>query len=344
MANISKKTRNGITLFVGFTIFTIILLLAFTAKKETIEALKQMKLIYLLFVFFLWAIYVFFDAMKVYTISRAVSGIKIGVFTAIQIILSGGFMSAITPFQTGGFPVQIYILNKKGLNIGKGTLVLLLRGIFYGIFVVLFFPLLIPIYRAETSGNIFRYLFKYSFIIYTVVIGALIFVILKPHWIKRCFFKILYRKRKRTKSLYIARHLFNELDDMIHNFFIFIRYKGWYALLTFIFNIIAYTAYYLIAPIILIGLGHNPPIMKSILLQIFLVLFTFFSPTPGATGVVEGGFFTLFYKICPKYLLGVYTIIWRFFAFYLTAIGGGIVTLKLLKWTPKEGTKSGRNL
>ena len=336
MASLSKKTRNGINLFIGFTVITIILLLVFTAKKETIEALKQMNLIYLLIVFLLWAIYVFFDAMKVYTISKAISGINIGIFTGIQVILAGSFMAAITPFQTGGFPVQIYILHKKGLNIGKGSLVLLLRGIFYGIFVVLLIPFLIPIYRAESTGSIFKYLFKYSFIVYIIVIGGLIFVILKPHLIKRLAFRILYRKRKRTKSLYIARYIFKELDDMINTFFVFIRHKGWYALLTFLFNGIAYIAYYMIAPIILIGLGQQPPVLKSMLLQVFLILFTFFSPTPGATGVVEGGFFTLFYKICPKFLLGVYTIIWRFFTFYLTSIGGGIVTLKLLKWNPEK--------
>jgi len=280
--------------------------------------------------------------MKVYTISKAVSGIKIGIFTGIYVILTGNFMAAITPFQTGGFPVQIYILNKKGLNIGKGSLVLFLRGIFYGIFVVLLFPALIPIYRAESTGNIFHFLFKYSLIIYTVVIAGAISIILKPHLIKRAIFKILYRRRKRTKALYIARYLFKELDDMIHSLFVFIRYKGWYALLTFIFNGIAYTAFYLIAPVILIGLGLSPPILKTMLLQIFLILFTFFFPTPGATGAIEGGFFALFYNICPKYLLGVYTIIWRFFTFYFSAVCGGIIALKLLKWNKKE-IPDGRN-
>ena len=82
---------------------------------------------------------------------------------------------------------------------------------------------------------------------------------------------------------------------------------------------------------ILKGLGIDVNYFHVFFLQVLLILFTFFFPTPGGTGAVEGGFAVLFTTIAPRHILGVYTLIWRFFTSYLSAITGGFLTLKVLK-------------
>ena len=76
--------------------------------------------------------------------------------------------------------------------------------------------------------------------------------------------------------------------------------------------------------------------LQAVFLPLVVSLFTFFAPTPGATGLYEGGFAVLFSPFVVKHLLGVFTILWRVFTYYLAAILGGFVTLKVLKLGERE--------
>jgi hypothetical protein len=111
---------------------------------------------------------------------------------------------------------------------------------------------------------------------------------------------------------------------------LFFKVGKWKTLLSFLVTLISMGIYFLIAPTLLYGLGIQVPVMKAIILQLVLTYLLVFVPTPGASGVAELGGFSLFALICPKELLGVYVLLWRFFAFYISVIIGGFVLIRMV--------------
>jgi uncharacterized protein (TIRG00374 family) len=87
----------------------------------------------------------------------------------------------------------------------------------------------------------------------------------------------------------------------------------------------------LIAPVLLAGLNMDAPMLQVFLMQFVIFFITYFSPTPGASGVAE---LSTYWIIAPtvgqQNLLGVYTVIWRFFTSFLGIGVGALVVLSLI--------------
>ena len=105
----SDTIRKGIKIFLVITVVTLLLLLIFTVSEDTWHSLKKMEPVYFIYAFIALAIYYYFDALKIKFLAKALDH-DIPVMTGIDIIISGIFLAAVTPFQTGGLPVQIFIL------------------------------------------------------------------------------------------------------------------------------------------------------------------------------------------------------------------------------------------
>ena len=95
------------------------------------------------------------------------------------------------------------------------------------------------------------------------------------------------------------------------------------------FTSLVYLPDHSIAYMILRGLNQHLPYASVILKQIFLLMAGFFFPTPGAEGMMEGGFLLLFRGGIPQHIIGIFTILWRFVTYYVVVIAGGIATLFL---------------
>ncbi len=78
------------------------------------------------------------------------------------------------------------------------------------------------------------------------------------------------------------------------------------------------------------GIGLSPPVLQTMITQIILSYLLLFAPTPGASGIAEGGGFLLFKPLCPEHLLGIFIVLWRFFSYYLLVILGGILLARMV--------------
>ena len=63
--------------------------------------------------------------------------------------------------------------------------------------------------------------------------------------------------------------------------------------------------------------------------MIILNILLYFSPTPGGSGIAEGGFILLFSSMLPEGTVGIVAVTWRFFAEYIPFIIGFYYTLKI---------------
>ncbi len=342
MTKLNKNLKIGIQISIAITVITLVILFIFTGTKETWNALLHAKWGLILLTFALWFIYTLLDAWKISLLAKAM-GHKLSIWKGVEIILTGLFLAAVTPFQTGGFPVQIYIMHKKGIPPGKAMLILFMRGIFAFIVMAGALPVIYFRYGNAFEHVAIKTILFYLSIVYLVIISVLIMIAAFPAKGKRWalnIIKILPKSmgKKVTKSVI---KFFKEIDVFRVTFIELLRDSKIVLFLLILITALSFWAYFSMAPMILWALRVEAPYVLPLMLQFLIVFMTFFSPTPGASGVSEGTF-ALFYKaLCPTYLLGIYTFLWRFFIFYLGAITGGIILMRMIH---KEGKKTDKFL
>ena len=63
--------------------------------------------------------------------------------------------------------------------------------------------------------------------------------------------------------------------------------------------------------------------------MIFLNILLYFAPTPGGSGIAEGGFVLLFSEFLPSGTVGIIAVAWRIIAEYLPFSIGFYYTIKV---------------
>jgi len=336
----SKRNRisrpsiiKGLKIFLALSIITYTLLLVFTATKGTWDAFKEINIIYLPIVLILLSLYLVFESFRIRLIAKAISGKWIPFGRCSQVIFCGAFLSAVTPFQAGGAPLQVYVLNKAGLKVSSALLLLLFRALFYLSGMLVFLPFIMPFFRTEYSGRSMQILSRYSIFAYLFLFSLLFLVLFMPKFLKKIIYSSTFRRGKKTRATGTIFRILREIKRSRNELFDFIKNKKLYALAIIITTIIVYIPNYSIAYFILKGLSINVPYLDTIFRQVFLLFAAFFFPTPGAEGIIEGGFAVLFYSSVPQYLIGMFAILWRFVTYHLVVIVGGILTLRVLNLT-----------
>jgi uncharacterized protein (TIRG00374 family) len=336
-SNKSRLSRasiiKGLKIFLALVIITFILLLVFTATRKTWKAFKEIDIIYLPVVLFLLFLYLTFESFRIRLIAKSIHGDWISFGRCYQVIFCGAFLSAVTPFQAGGAPLQVYVLNKAGLKISDALLLLLFRALFYLSGMIVFLPFILPFFTAEYSGRSMQILSRYFIFAYLFLFSLLFLFLSMPKFLKKLIYSLTFRKGERTRGTRIAFHFLREIKASRNKLFEFVKRKKFYALCILVTTIIVYIPNYSIAYFILKGLSIEVSYFDTIFRQVFVLFASFFFPTPGGEGIIEGGFAVLFSSSVPQYLLGMFAILWRFITYHLVVIIGGILTLKVMNLT-----------
>lgn len=313
-----EKIKRGLRLALIIFAVTTLVLLTFTVQKKTGEALRNLHIKFLAFSLILWAFFVLFDALRIVFLGKII-GYTLNLFKMIKLITIGIFLAAVTPFQVSGLPVQIYLLAKDGVSPGDATAILVTRGITTYFFILILLP---PgaFYIGVSRGAIFKMLFIYIAVILIVIVTFYFLTILNP---------------KRAASLipqrfsHIREKFIMEVGKLRDGFLLFLTGRKPLPLaLAFLTAFLSLLSLILMVYTLLLGLGVKPGLLKVGAIQLLLQGSLIYTPTPGATGVAESVGFALFSIVCPKYLLGIFVLMWRFFTFYLNAIVGGIFFLQ----------------
>ena len=104
--------------------------------SNIVDLLLKMDLKFILIAFLLFFISIF---LRGYITYRTVDNKeKLSLIEAIRHNVITQFFNGITPFSTGGQPMEIYMLTRHGISANKGTMIILQNFIFYQVALVLF--------------------------------------------------------------------------------------------------------------------------------------------------------------------------------------------------------------
>jgi len=307
-----RKIIRGLRIFLIISILSITVILIFTTSKKTGAALRNFSPLYLGLSLLATILRYFFDITRLMWIVRGL-GKRISFLTGFNFTFGASFLGAVTPFQVGGIPLQLYLLKKNAIDYGEGTAVIFTRGLL----AAFVFPLIIPLlynYRSYLSGPVISGLVKYLTIFMGGIIIFLILALYKTQWVSKVFKGKFVTGVQEFKDTYRIkfRHHFSAMA------------------VAYILTICSLIFYFIQAPLVLKGLGVNVSFLEASMLQVILSYLLNFVPTPGGSGLAEAGAAGIFSKICPHAILGIYVVLWRFFSFYFSVIVGGFVIIQLL--------------
>jgi uncharacterized protein (TIRG00374 family) len=302
----------GLRIFLFITFLSITLILVFTVSKETKEELKLISPLFIVLTVLSTFLGYLFNIWRLRYIIKAL-GKELSWSGAFYYTMGGLFLGGVTPLQMGGVPLQLYICRRENITIPEASAAIFTRGLLSA-FVLPFLAPFIYYYRVYFTSGIMQGIVKYLSILYGLAALLFIFVIARTDWLTKKF------KSKFFKGVIEFKRVFRK--EFVK------RKKPFFK--AYLLTAISLSFYFLIAFLLLRGLGVNASFIKATVLQVILTYGLAFMPTPGASGLAEGSAYGLFRDLVPKSILGVYVVLWRFFTSYLGMIIGGIALSRFL--------------
>lgn len=249
-----------------------------------------------------------------------ISNEHITLYEAVQVIFGNYFLALLTPGATGGAVAQLMFLRHAGVPTGKAAVLVIVRTLLSIFFLACCMPLIllhdqgiVPGISNETLMLITLVaFFGILFIVWGARRGFLDYFVI---WLTR---KFSFQKRRKIIAFY--RDTKSAISLLLKS--------PRSMLLVFVESGLNLLCIYAVVPCLLLGLGVWQADWYSVMgRMIFLNMLLYFMPTPGGSGVAEGGFVLLFSDTVPAGTVGIIAVCWRLIAEYIPFLIGLYYTL-----------------
>ena len=300
---------------------------------DIMKALMNSNLLYLFIALCIFAVGLLFEAKAYQEIIEEYNH-SYTLMQAYKMLIITKFFNGITPFSSGGQPMQVYLLKRDGIRITKATNIIIQNFIIYqaalvtvGIFAVVvnYFN---PIFHNAT---LLKHLVRVGFIMNTLVMIGLIIVSVSSrfnHFILRKTIWLLDRLHLiKGKDKVLAR--WEERVDDFHEGTDYLKRNPMLCVRTYFYNIIYLILVYSMPFFVVLGLNHGAmegvTVLKVIVANAYVAIMGAFVPIPGASGGIEFGYFKFFGNFIKGPLLKASLLLWRTISYYIPMVVGGIL-------------------
>ena len=261
----------------------------------------------------------FFDGSRLMHMVK-ISNEKITLYQAVQVIFGNYFLALLTPGATGGAVAQLMFLRHAGVPTGKATVLVIVRTLLSILFLVFCMPFIFMhdagIIPGVSNATLMGITLTAFAVILIIIVGArrgyLDYVVV------RCSKRMKNERRRKLFAFYrdtkSAIQLLSQAPRCM--------------LLVFLESGLNLLCIYAIVPCLLLGLGVTDADWYTVMgRMIFLNMLLYFTPTPGGSGIAEGGFVLLFSETVPAGTVGIVAVCWRLIAEYIPFLIGLYYTL-----------------
>ena len=342
--------RKGLIIFILLAFGMGALIIFRSVDRETIRSLlaaDKLKLLLALFVVFIaWIC----DAGRFCALSYAAHE-HVSFPLGIVLTWLNYFGSAVTPMQSGGGPFQVYALYKKGIPVGKGIAITLMRTMLTILILTLAVPTVMMLDPEILEGSPFlKGLVFYVLIVILATWAFVVFTIMKPEMIKKLARVVVmwlrrFRFMKSNRTVVkIVQWLDREIDNYILNFRLAFHSGKMWVFTAVILSVLHLLALFSVLPVLMSAVGLPFRYTQTIAVQAVFMFILYFVPTPGASGVAEGGGALLYSVLMPENMAGIMSLICRFFTDYISIFMGVIVVVRMLGWGVSENLHKGASV
>lgn len=306
-----------------------VLILYFILKedfKEIVDAFEHINIGYILLAVILFFTSIFIKGYSNYLIINDKE--KISLKEAIKHNLITQFFNGITPFSTGGQPMEVYMLNEHGISVPKATNKTIQSFIFYQIALVICGVLAVSynfFFHIFPKVKVLQHFVLLGFLINVAVAVVLILISTSRAMTERIE-SIIKWVAKKCKIKLNKERLHNQFEDFREGFEELKKRKG---LLTkgIILNIISLICLYITPLLVLYSMTSSYPmkISETLTSSAYVYIVGSFVPIPGASGGIEFSFSKFFGNFIGDDRIAAVLLVWRFITYYLGIIVGAIL-------------------
>ncbi|MBU49568.1 MAG: hypothetical protein CL920_12805 [Deltaproteobacteria bacterium] len=254
----------------------------------------------------------------------------------IQIVFAHLFFSYLTPGGTFGAPIIIYMMHKKGIRLSRAIALALIKA-FLTFFVMLASGCVIFMFSDFSFSPATRQIMGLSVGVVAVLTAGVASIIFFPTFaqrvIDRCFDSLrgwvrAYTKKEDTPRIDKSQ---SGLHATIQSFALFGK-AGWLGVFEGILTTVLNLGLFVFLSVVLLqALGFQASWAKMWLYSYIYFFLIAFAPTPGASGLAEGGGYFFFQTIGSPQLVSSYVVLWRVLSCYLVMLIGATMFLRFLR-------------
>ena len=338
MQVINNLRKNTITLLlITFVILYIILKDSFNEIVKSLQTMDYKYIVIAIILFFLSIV------SKAYATYKTVNDKK--KFTLIESIKHSiivQFFNGITPFSSGGQPMEIYMLTKHHISTTKATNIIIQNFVFYQIALIIYGVLAVgynTIFKIFPKIPLLRNLVLLGFII-NILVGVALFIVTFSRKLTRTFTNAIIHilsKVHIVKDEDLTKEKWYIKLEEFHNSAKELRKRKGLFISGVMLNFISLSLLYVIPLFITYALHDyvSINIMETITASAYVLIIGAFIPIPGATGGIEYGFLQFFGNFLNRNIIAAVLLIWRFITYYLGMILGAIALSFERKEEPK---------
>lgn len=326
-----KKTVNGI-LLLCICAFTALVLVNTTEPGTLLKLLRTVDMRFIYMGIAALFSYMLLEAWMLRIMLNYGSALKVSWLSVFRATAVGQYFNLITPFSSGGQPMQLHAMVEEGVSIKKGTAVLVNKFLVFQIGVTLysFTSLLFGLLFLHKELPLTSRLVYFGVTVNCVGLFMIVMSIYRPAVLKLIASTLihgLHKLRIIRRSLYWVNWMNSKIDDYTEHIREMIAMKGLVAPVACL-TLIQLTAYFSIGWFVYKALGLTGGSFLSIVtLQALLFVSVAFIPTPGSAGASEYGFYLLFTAIFTQDAIAGGVLLWRGISYYLNLCITGLITL-----------------
>jgi glycosyltransferase 2 family protein len=332
------SSKGWFALSIVFSLAVIVIIFVATFNSETIGYILHFNLFFLCLAIVLRLIALVLWGVRIHLMSASL-GYRVKLSHCVNMVLAGLFAGTITPGQVGGEPVRVHELYHADVKLGDATAVVIMERVLDGIILtvmgVILMTLMTSFFWATFSlAMIILIIVAWVFMLSFVLIP--VFAIKYPAGTKRVLMKIIaWLVLKFPKWAASQDAIIERADKEINNLFTTMtRFTGnaRSGLISGgIVTLLFWITEFLVASVIMMGLGLSPAIIESFFFQILIAIINMIPLTPGSSGIVELSTSSLYALLIPSGMIGIFVLLWRFVTFYLNIVLGAFAGVAIFK-------------
>lgn len=265
----------------------------------------------------------------------ALIGSRIGFWSAVQVHLASNFAAAVTPLAGGGPPVATYLLWRRGIPLDRSLAMVSVRLLLtFGFFAVAVPALLLCGWHALELS---RWLVAAAIGAVAIMLASFFlffYFVYRPPLVERLasrFLRVVPFRLFLHNPEQIAAAIEKEVVKFSRTLTLLLQ-GGWGNLTLLIaYTIAIWALFFGVAPVLLLGLGLKVPWFTATARQIVLYFLLTYVPLPGASGVAEIGYASLFAPLVPRSMLAGFVGAWRFLTYYAGLVAGAPLLVRLTR-------------
>ena len=335
-----KSQVKWLYISIGFSLLVLVIILLLTVNENTVQYLKEINPFYLLLAFLIHVLSMCFWALRIQKMTGSL-GYRIGFFYSLNLVFANLLLAAITPSQAGGEPVRIHELYRADVPLGDATAIVIMERVLDGI-VLAFLAAFAMIVLADLWKSLGVISQVMVLITWIFVIGCLLLFYLaikRPDNVKNVVNHIagfFTRGWEITRVEELIMRADKEIDNFNEAVIKFVKSAKGGLLWGFLFTLLYWISEILIASLILLGLGQQPLILESFVIQLVLAILMMLPLTPGSSGIAEVGATSLYALFIPASIVGIFVVIWRMVLFYFNIALGILSSILIVRREAKS--------